>query len=260
MASDGAKSPFPGMDPYLETRWRDVHHSLITYAREALAESLPRDLRARIEERVAVEAASGTMRSIYPDVDVVERPSAEGSTAAADPLVLRIDDEIPTEGSIQIVEAGSGGRVVTVIEVISPTNRLPGPGQDLYRRKQRELLEGGVNLVEIDLLRSGGRVLVVPTHKLPPSHRTTYLVCVSRAARPGTVEVYRAPLRERLPVVRVPLRASDADVSLDLQALLARCYRAGAWDDIDYKRSPEPPLDPDDAAWADERLRGAGLR
>ncbi len=26
-------SPFPGMDPYLESHWRDVHHSLITYTR-----------------------------------------------------------------------------------------------------------------------------------------------------------------------------------------------------------------------------------
>src|SRR5256885_6518067 len=51
----GVKSPFPGMDPYLEARWGDVHQSLITYARDALQPNLPPDLRARVEERVFVQ-------------------------------------------------------------------------------------------------------------------------------------------------------------------------------------------------------------
>jgi hypothetical protein len=49
------KSPFPGMDPYLEQHWGDVHHNLITFAQGLLNDHLPRDLRARVEERVLVD-------------------------------------------------------------------------------------------------------------------------------------------------------------------------------------------------------------
>ena len=48
------KSPFPGMDPYLETRWSDVHLSLATYSRDALNGLLPPGLLARSEERSVV--------------------------------------------------------------------------------------------------------------------------------------------------------------------------------------------------------------
>jgi len=68
----------------------------------------------------------------------------------------------------------SGGRIVTVIEFLSPSNKVPGDGQELYLQKQRELKASRTNLVEIDLTRAGERVLAVPLHRVPPTHRTTY--------------------------------------------------------------------------------------
>jgi hypothetical protein len=147
-----------------------------------------------------------------------------------------------------------------VIEVLSLANKLPGQGQDLYLRKQGELRDGRVSLVEIDLLRSGQHILSIPRYHIPATHRTPYQVCVRRGWRPTVFEVYRVPLRERLPVIRVPLRETDADVPLDLQALIELAYRNGRYDDIDYRAEPEPRLNPEDAAWADELLRGKGLR
>jgi len=47
-------SPFPGMDPYLEAHWRDVHARLTVYAAETLQSVLPPGLKARVEERVVV--------------------------------------------------------------------------------------------------------------------------------------------------------------------------------------------------------------
>ncbi len=67
-------------------------------------------------------------------------------------------------------------------------------------------------------------------------------------------------MRERLPAIAIPLRRDDRDVPLDLQALLDQCYEAAAYDDIDYREEPDPPLKPDDARWADELLREQGLR
>jgi hypothetical protein len=262
-------SPFPGMDPYLEQFWRDIHARCIIYAADQLQAHLPADLRARVEERVVVEPALGTARSVYPDIRVVERGRGQAPThvvepapALAEPLIIYASDEPITESFIEIIDMGSGRRVVTVIEVLSLANKLSGEGQELYRRKQREWRDGQVNLVEIDFLRAGDRVLAVGASRIPASHRTLYQVCVYRAvvALP-CYEIYRVPLRERLPVIRLPLRSTDPDIPLDLQAVLDQCYRNGGYDeDIDYGVEPDPPLGVEDARWADTLLREVGRR
>jgi Protein of unknown function (DUF4058) len=109
----------------------------------------------------------------------------------------------------------------------------------------------GVNIVEIDLLRGGERVLSVPQELVPPAHRTAYQVCIWRALQPDTFAVYPVPLGERLPVISIPLRAGDREVPLPLQAILDQCYRNGGYDDIDYQSEPDPPLSAADASWAD---------
>src|SRR5208337_610478 len=100
----------------------------------------------------------------------------------------------------------SGRRVVTVIEVLSPSNKTVGPGRDLYVKKQEELRAGGVSLVEIDLLRAGTRVLSDPLDRIPEGHRSAYAVCARRGWKPFEIEYYRLPLRDRLPAIPIPLR------------------------------------------------------
>lgn len=261
------KSPFPGMDPYLEKHWRDVHSSLIIYARDQLQEQLPTALFARVEERVFVESEDLARHPRYPDLRVVEYSRApggaspSGGTALAEPVILEVEQEPISETYIEIVEVGEGHRVVTAIEMLSATNKLPGPGQKLYLNKQQEYLHGRVNLVEIDLLRSGERVLSYSVDMIPPQWRTTYQVVVRRASQPTKAEVYPVPLQERLPSIRIPLRETDEDVRLDLQALIDRAYANSRYAySLDYRRDPEPPLAGDEAVWTDALLRQAGKR
>jgi hypothetical protein len=151
--------------------------------------------------------------------------------------------------------------VVTVIEVLSPSNKAPGQGRELYVKKQEELKAGGVSLVEIDLIRFGKRVLAVPFDRIPEGHRTPYAACAQRGWKAFEVEFYRIPLRERLPAIRIPLRQSDTDVALDLQPLIDQSYEDGRYGhEIDYRSEPDPPLSADDALWADALLREKGLR
>jgi len=256
------------MDPYLEPFWRDIHARLIIYAADQLNGRLPGDLRARVEERIVVEPGQDAERSVYPDVRVMQRgrggPAAavaEAGVAVAEPLLIRLPDELATQTFIEIIDLGSGKRVVTVIEILSLSNKLPGEGQDLYFEKRDELRQGGVSLVEIDLLRAGKRPLAVPYDRIPESHRTPYNVWVRRGWERATVALYRVPLQERLPAIRVPLRQTDQDVPLELQPLVDQCYRNGGYDDdIDYRAPLDPPLLPDDAAWADALLRSQGRR
>jgi hypothetical protein len=272
-------SPFPGMDPYLERHWGDVRQALVTYIRDRLQSSLPGDLRARMQERVYIQWPDGR-HEYYPDVRVIERPrrpsAAGGATAVAEPasgieaedesfapaepMVVHLDVEPVTEGYIEIVDVKSGHRVITSIEVLSPANKRAGEGQQLFLQKRADMKRAGVNIVEINLLRGGEHVLMIPPEQLPPSHRTPYQVGVWRASRPDCASVYKVPLRERLPRIEIPLRPDDRDAPLDLQAVLEQCYRNGGYDDIDYTGEPDPPLKKDDAAWADTLLREQGRR
>lgn len=261
-------SPFPGMDPYLESHWGDVHQSMMIYGRDALQAHLPSGLRARVEERVYVETPLGRARSIYPDIRVIEggsrkrsRGRVNGAVGLAEPLIIALPDEPTTEGYIEIIDVGTGKRVVTVIEVLSPSNKIAGDGQIQYRSKQRELLEAKVSLVEIDLLRAGQWVMSIPKNRVPRRQRTTYQVIVRRGWKLPTAEIYRASLREPLPTIGVPLRPTDDDVPLHLQALVDMCYRNGGYDeDIDYRAEPDPPLAPNDARWSDRLLHAKGFR
>jgi hypothetical protein len=260
------KSPFPGMDPYLEAHWGDIHTSFIVYARNQLNAQLPNDLQARVEESLAVQEDDEHIRTVYPDVRVIEESGVspdEGGVATAvvtvaEPVVVPVADETRTERHLEIVDAG--GRVVTAIEILSPANTATADGQLAYIRKQREYLQAGVNLVEIDLVRAGDFVLAVPRERLPASCRTPYLICTRRASRPQQAEVVPVPLREPLPNIRIPLRPADKDVVLQLQLLLDACYRDGRYHRMSYRADPTPRLAEADARWADELLRAKGLR
>src|SRR6476469_4241922 len=138
-------SPFPGMDPYLEAHWRDIHARLIIYASDALQGVLPGALRARVEERVLLETPKGLGdHPLFPDVRVVEYTSKRGletwpetGVAVAEPLL--VETETVTEPFLEIIDRESGNRVVTVIEFLSPSNKSPGPNREQYLRKQREV-------------------------------------------------------------------------------------------------------------------------
>ncbi len=157
------KSPFPGMDPYLERQWTDVHSRLIHDGCNALNRQLGSDLRARMGQRLVVERDFDPIRSIYPDFRVFahahgveDRPiAATAGVAIAEPLVISVPSDEVRETFIEIVDVSSGGRLVTVVEVLSPANKLTFDGRSKYKQKQREVLEAGLNMVEIDLTRAG---------------------------------------------------------------------------------------------------------
>ncbi len=254
-------SPFPGMDPYLEQFWPDLHARLVLYACDQLEEQLPRELIARVEERIVFETEEEPATA-YPDVKITERrgrrmatDAMPSDTAVIEPVVV-LYDEPATETFINILEAGPAQRLVTVIQLLSLSNKLPGEGQRQYRQKQRELRDTNVSLVEIDLLRRGDRVLSVPVSRIPKRARTTYQICVRRGWRPRRFEIYPVPLRARLPGIRIPLRETDEDIRLDLQSILQQAYRKGRYHlTIDYSKRPAPPLAPDDAKWARSLLK-----
>jgi hypothetical protein len=261
------RSPFPGMDPWLEFHWRDVHASLIIYIRNQLQRQLPEPLVARAEEDVFVDIDDERSGIVRPDVEVSEdRPEGQdgGGVATlappvtiAEPLLLRVP-EPEVHRRVEIYDPDSGNRVVTAIEVLSPSNKLPGTARTAYLSKQRDFLRVGVNLVEIDLVREGDWVFSVDEALLPARKRTPYMACVFRATRLAERAVYLISLRERLPRIAIPLRPRDRDVALDLQQVIDEAYETGRYDRTNYQRPLDPPLPPADADWVREVLRKAG--
>ena len=254
-------SPFPGMDPWIEDPggWRDVHNRLIAYMSDDLNRSLGSQYLARVTERVIVEAPLERPRRIEPDVSVVprRRNGARGSTALADaPLVIQVEPTESREWGVEIRDR-KGRKLITVIEVLSPTNKDErGSGRADYQRKQREVLESDVNLVEIDLLRAGMWTVAVPEDYARDAAAFHYIVSMSRAVDRRKFEVHPILLGDRLPRVAIPLRGGDPDVSVDLQALFEQCYDNGQYgSEIDYGKPPNPPLTRAQATWARRILR-----
>jgi len=213
------------MDPYLEspTLWPDVHHGLISHIQKSLNPALrPRDV-ARVELRVYISDL--------------------------------IDEEIE-EARLEIRHLETGS-LVTVIEVLSPTNKIRGArGRASFIDKRRETLASEVHWVEIDLLRIG-----VPSVTNPPLAPSDYRILVSRAGHRKTARYWPVNIRQPLPVIGVPLREPHDDVPLDLAAVLNGAYDDGAYDlSIDYRKKTDPPLPTDHAKWVDKLLREKGLR
>jgi hypothetical protein len=255
---------FPGMDPFLEdpVLWPSVHNSLVVYLRDELQPLIMPRYVATITERVFVQGPSE--RDVYPDIWIKrERPPSTGAggsaVAVADAdiaLIVDVPEEEIHEWSVSILDRHSDERVVTVIEVVSPTNKFAGAGRDSYVNKQREIRQSHTHSVEIDLLRYGPHVVAVP--EWAPGNRGPYdyLVSINRArGSRSRYEYYARTVRQRLPAIRLPLAEGDDDVKLDLQAVLTRTYELGGYRiRLRYDRPCVPPLSPEDQAWADELI------
>ncbi len=249
------------MDPYLEAPdiWPGFHEAFLSYTRELLQPLLPAryyaDLRTREEVGIAGLPADHV---IYPDVTIretgspsstarTERRSQVVATATA-PEHIVIAEETLRVGFLEIREVGRGGRLVTLIELLSPSNKTAGPDREAYETKQREILGSNANWVEIDLLRSGKRVACHPSvHVHCRKKGYHYLVTVSRVTRRSPVldlEIYGFTVRDPFPRISLPLRDPDPDVVLDLGQVFRRAYESGPYTKIvRYEAPPEPPIE-----------------
>lgn len=254
-------SPFPGMDPWLEgDLWTTIHSQLAAeIARQLSPQVLPKYFALTTQRQVLddmddVEIVESS--DVFPDVGVIERspgtvrtqPSWQGESPVQ--LQTVMPRRVP-HFAVEIRDVKKR-RLVTAIEILSPSNKR-GTGREGYLRKRRRLLQSDTHLVEIDLLRKGRRV---PMRK--PLPHASYFVLVSRSNRRPLCDVWPIQLSDRLPTIAVPLLPRDGDASLDLQAALTTIYDVlGYRYVVDYARPPDVPLTPEEQEWTDARIRDA---
>jgi hypothetical protein len=260
------------MDPYLENPglWPDVHATLIPMYRDLLLAQLRPKYVVRVEERVYISDECDDAFEAQlpiPDVEVAVRLGSEeaafglGSETSqvevAEPVVATtwFEEEVH-EAFLKVIDVESR-EVVTVIEVLSPTNKAPGlHGVESFKQKRREFMNSSTHWVEIDLLR-GDRMVRVPKKV----GRYDYLVHVSKSGMRPRGLLYPIRLPQRLPIIPIPVKSGDPDARLDLQAALDSIYDRAGYDlDVDYRGEPNPPLSGKLAEWADRLLRSKGLR
>lgn len=255
-------NPFPGMDPYLEgDLWITVHTDLCAEIARQLAPKLRPKYVALSTRRVILsppDENEGLGRQPFPDVGILSSiapsPSA-GAAIAAAPLILPANFPEPIPHiSVEIRDVAKR-RLVTCIEVLSPTNKR-GSGREEYLAKCFQIISGATHLVEIDLLRIGTRF---PTGTPLPA--APYFVFISHAEQRDRVEVWPIALEQPLPAVPVPLLPGDSPAPLDLQQALSTVYDIIGYDElIDYSTTPPGPLTPAESAWIEEQLSRAGRR
>ncbi|MCP4540037.1 MAG: DUF4058 family protein [Chloroflexi bacterium] len=201
-------NPFPGMSPWLEhpALWGDVRFRLL----------------------------SAVARYQSPLLDSYYYISIESFTPDA-----------IEETYLEVREAETG-QVVTVIEILSPTNKRPGVGRQKYKRKRLEILSTHTNLVEIDLLRAWEPMPF--EGDAPASH---YRILVRRGEQGSQADLYPFTVYDPIPGFPLPLQAGEAEPPIDLNTLLDDVYAEGSYGiRIDYRQPPRPPLSEDEARWA----------
>jgi hypothetical protein len=264
------KSPFPGMDPYIEAQglWENFHYLLIAHIQQQLASVVPESYFVRTAERsyhVLMGRDEKVDRPFTPDVKITtpergKKPrKKKGGVAVAErayelePVTLRaFVTEEHREGFIEIYEDDPELRLVTTIEVLSPSNKTFGTeGWHRYQSKRYSALLGGVNLVEIDLLRNGRHPLM-----RDPWPDSPYALLVGRANQNLRCQVWPAHFDQALPILSVPLTPPDADVPLALQPLINKVYELSRYGrTIDYGKPLLPPLTAEEQTWLEGRLR-----
>jgi hypothetical protein len=244
------------MNPYLEQSavWQDFHDRLLPALAEDIGNQVGDHYTVRLEAQLYIHEPPAEARRLFGrgDVGVTPGPKTSARQGAAGQLLMPSEVELLDVDVERISRVEIRDRLkrmlVTVIEVLSPTNKNLGPDRAQYEAKRRQILTSPTHFVEIDLLRGGPRM---PMRPLPTCD---YCVLVSRHDRRPKAELWQAALRDPLPSLSIPLRQPDVDVTVDLRKLLDRVYDAAHYENDIYLGSPEPALPVDDANWAQQFL------
>lgn len=240
-------SLFPGMNSYLEQPifWSEFHSRLIVAIADALTPSLLPRYYVGVETRTYLDGTDEELLIGIPDVIVLsatEQPQFKTPTANTavvtqirpQPVVLPMPAEVK-QRYLEIREAGSDV-MITVIEVLSPTNKRKGAGRNAYEKKRQQILTSASHLVEIDLLRADE-----PMAMQGVTTPTAYRILVSRSEKRPRANLYGFTLQEMIPEFPLPLKEIVEGVMVDLQAVVQGIYDRGDYSIRMNYQQPVPP-------------------
>jgi hypothetical protein len=247
------------MDPWLEqpVLWPGVHNRLITAIADEIVPKVAPRYYVDVEQHTYLTLLDLDQFLSRPDIIVgrtksrepLPRPDEEKASATVG--ILELDVQVPVkdrveEWYLEIRRVGTG-KLVTVIEVLSPTNKSPGAGRKKYCKKRNRIFGTNTSLVEIDLLRGGKPLPITIAQRITSDYR----ILVSRAQARPRARLIAFGVRQPIPSIPIPLLPKDPEPALDLNAVLHALYERARFDlMLDYAKPPVPPLSKADAAWA----------
>jgi hypothetical protein len=251
------KSPFPGMDPYLEhpSLWPDVPNRLIAAIADDLSERVAPRYYVGLERRTYLLKADDIVFIGRPDVAVAATtgaPVVAPQPTSTSVTVLEVDvpmqDEV-SENFLEIHEVRTG-KLITIVELLSPVNKLHKQGREEYERQRGYVLRSWTNLVEIDLLRAGDPMPVIGARV-----QSDYQILVSRGVQRPRAWLIAFTLCQPIPAFTLPLLPGDDEPEVALNRILHALYQRARFDlRLDYTQPPVPPLAEAAAAWARELI------
>jgi hypothetical protein len=242
-------SPFPGMNPYFEQPWlwRAFHGRFLVLLQDVITPLVVPRYTCDYEEALFLDEPTGPTSSFaVADLAFARRSRSKKTislTAVAAPVTGTVPDILRRRHRWLTVRDTADRRVVTVIELLSPSNKQGGPDREQYLTKRRRVLNSSAHFIEIDLLRGGQRM---PITDVPACD---YLVMVSRRKERPRVGLWPIGLRDELPAVPIPLRG-EPEPMIPLKPVLDRVYDGGGYRYKLYDHPPDPPLSAADARWA----------
>src|SRR4051812_18129164 len=134
-------SPFPGMNPYFEQVdiWPQVHHHFCSYLVEALVPQVRPDFFVKLGEHVYIHDINDEKRRYLPRPDFVLAQTAWMKTINTSAAMLEapcevavpLTSDIVREAFIEICDV-TDQSVVTVLELLSPTNKCSGSDREQF--------------------------------------------------------------------------------------------------------------------------------
>lgn len=212
--------PFPGqIDPWAEQGWffHQIHGGMISELLKQIQDPLmDRELIAAREASLQIGEAT------QPDVIISlahERPPKRilSYPVLAEQLLLdpgiAIELPEPELDAIYITDQ-VGGRIITIIEIISPSNKADAKDEGRYMQRRDTLVyDRGVHVVEVDLTRSIKRLLRSQETRNYPYHiaihmpyERTRMIGIDWAS---PIPTFALPLRDDgIPVAMQPFYAT----------------------------------------------------
>lgn len=261
------ENPYAGINAHLNSSlqtagtidqpalWHTFHVSHIGYITEALTAQLP-------DQYIAFEEQSLQIRSLEifeddalnrrtPDITIFQSGSgspmlAEAPAPTWQARVADVLEEItrPPPAAIirELLPQGKLGRIVSRIELLSPSNKPHGSGYDAYVIKRAEAIREGVPLVEIDYLHETSPIVTrLPRYPRQPNAYPYWIIITD--PRPdwdeGKVQGYGFHIGEPIKTIPIPLAGNDV-LLFDLNVVYQRTFEARRWGSLmDYTLEPE---------------------
>jgi hypothetical protein len=266
MALNFPDNRYPGVSAHLNSymqqqngTWSSFHAKFANTLQELLDSTLPSNYYAALEQGFQIsEIGEEKLQKSgsEPDVSILQKSrsirspqsSSVATPTATIPLreTLEFDDEDDRYIRVSVYKSEPDdvrGKLVTAIEIISPSNKPTRQGYAIYVAKRVNLLIAGINLVEIDLLHEGH-----PINEKLPSYRTgennsfPYNIGVSIPypdMESGNLTWYGVDVDKPLPTIILPL-AGEEKALLDINTAYNQVFERTRQFSIlvDYEKLP----------------------